>query len=107
MQGNFCADIVWLRPYIRLLVEDSVASEPCWIFARFPSFSIRRPQRRVGVVRVWGSWSNLLCHHVIITCAIHGWLRVVVSFLVHDIPYDPSLAWLPLRRLTVDLPRGE
>jgi insertion element IS1 protein InsB len=31
-------------------VEDVGASEPCWISARFPSFSIRRPCRRVGSV---------------------------------------------------------
>jgi hypothetical protein len=49
-----------------------VASEPCWISARFPSYSIRRPCRRVGEVRVWGSWSNLLCHHLCILGAIHG-----------------------------------
>src|SRR5215831_4684914 len=71
MQGDFCAGMVWLRPYIRLLVEDIRTSEPCWISARFPSFSIRRPCRRVGGSRVWGSWSNLLCHHGI-TCAILG-----------------------------------
>jgi hypothetical protein len=64
--------MVWLRPYIRLLVEDTRTSEPCWIFARFSSFSIRRPSRRVGGSRVWGSWSNLLCHHLCILGAIHG-----------------------------------
>ena len=85
MQGDFRADMVWLRPYIRLLVEDTRTSEPCWIFARFPSFSIRRPSRRVGGSRVWGSWSNLLCHHLCILDAIHGeprGLLLLIRFLL-------------------------
>jgi len=49
---------------MRLLVEDHVASEPCWISARFPSCSTRRPCRHMGASRVWGSWSNRLCQHV-------------------------------------------
>jgi hypothetical protein len=40
MQGDFCADMVWLRLYMRLLVEDTKASEPCWIDARFPSLHV-------------------------------------------------------------------
>jgi hypothetical protein len=28
MQGNFRADMVWLRPYMRLRVEDTKTSEP-------------------------------------------------------------------------------
>ena len=91
MQGNFCAAIVWLRPYIRLLVEDSVASEPCWIFARFPSFSMRRPCRRVGGIRVWGSWSNLFCHHGI-TYAILGEPRALLLLLC-CLLYSPLSLW--------------
>src|SRR5262245_36499886 len=53
MQGDFRAGIVWLRPYIRLLVEDIRPSEPCCISAHFPSFSIRRPCRRGGGSSVW------------------------------------------------------
>jgi hypothetical protein len=36
MQGDCCGSMVWLRPYMRLLVEDTKASEPCGICARFP-----------------------------------------------------------------------
>src|SRR5262245_49288780 len=106
MQGDFRAGMVWLRPYIRPFVEDADASEPCWISARFPSFTTARPRRRVGGVRVWGSWSDRLCHHVI-TCAIPGWYRMCVNRAAVLLSRPAFRVGQPLCRLAVYLSGGE
>src|SRR5262245_8530840 len=105
-KGILHADMVSLRPYIRLLMEDVRASEPCWKFARFPSFIKARPRRRVGEDRGWGSGSDRLCHHAI-TCAIHGWYRLHINRSAALLSPTALLACCPLRRLAVDVSRRE
>ena len=60
----------------------------------------------MGVARVGGSWSNLLCHHVI-TCAIHGWYHIRVNRSTALLSPTALRAWRPLRHLAVHCPGGE